>query len=189
VGVLAILAATGALVAVTTHGLNDQSSSPVAESPPIAQLARSLSPTDVAFIELMIPMNERAMPLLDLLSTASTGGLRDVAAALRATYAAEVDMLRAALAAGGLVEQGLHAGMDMPGYVTQTQLNAVRSGIGRNAAAPDVLCRHLRQSLLVARAEVDAGSDAATRAIATDMVAARVEHVAALSCAAHSMGR
>ena len=187
-GALAAMAVTVGVIAVTVHQLTDNSGSPAAgaersPAPPPA-VSAALSPTDVAFIELMIPMDESARPLLALLTTDPEVTLRDVATALTTTYPAEVNALREALTAGGFAEQNLHAGMDMPGFVTQAQLAAVgsSSGASRNAAARDVLCGHLRQSLLVARAELNAGSDAATRAVATAMVTSRSEQLTALDC-------
>ena len=188
VAALAVMAVTVGVIAVTAHQLDDNFASPGAgpersPAPPPAASA-ALNPTDVAFIELMIPMTERALPLLDLLSTDPEATLRDVATALATTYPAEVTELREALAAGGVTEQDPHTGMDMPGFVTRAQLAAVGYGSGssRNAAAHDVLCGHLRQSLLVARAELNAGSDAATRAVATTMVTSRSRHLTALGC-------
>jgi uncharacterized protein (DUF305 family) len=188
VAALAVMAVTVGVIAVTANQLDNNPSSPAAgpqRSPaPTPSASAALSPTDVAFIELMIPMIEQALPLLDLLSTDPEATLRDVATALATTYPAEVTKLREALAAGGVAEQNPHAGMDMPGFVTQAQLAAVGYGSGssRNAAARDVLCSHLRQSLLVARAELNAGSDVATRAVATAMVTSRGEHLTALGC-------
>jgi uncharacterized protein (DUF305 family) len=143
----------------------------------------SLSPTDIAFIELMVPMNTRALPLLDLLTDGSvTADVREVAVTLLRRYPDETAQLRAALAAGGVAEQGLHANMDMPGYVTTDQLATVGASTDRDAAAREVLCWHLNQSLRVARAEVTNGGDAAVRTLAQSMVDLRANTVAALRC-------
>jgi uncharacterized protein (DUF305 family) len=151
---------------------------PVGAAPPV-----SLSLTDIAFIELMIPMNARALPLLDLLVDGSAAAdLHDVAVTLRRSYPNETAQLRAALEAGGVAEQGLHAGMDMPGYVTADQLATVEASSDRDTVAREVLCWHLNQSLRVARAEVDNGSDPAVRTVAQSMVDLRTGIVAALRC-------
>lgn len=153
-------------------------------TPPIsAAPSGSLSPTDIAFIELMIPMNTRALPLLDLLADGSVAAdLRDAAVTLLRSYPNETAQLRAALEAGGVAEQGVHAGMDMPGYVTADQLTTVEASMDRDTVAREVLCWHLNQSLRVARAEVDNGSDSAVRAVAQSMVDLRTGTVAVLRC-------
>jgi uncharacterized protein (DUF305 family) len=157
--------------------------SPGATPPVGAAPSVSLSPTDIAFIELMIPMNERALPLLDLLVDGSVAAdLRDAAVMLLRSYPDETAQLRAALEAGGVAEQGLHAGMDMPGYVTVDQLARVEAGSDRDTVAREVLCWHLNQSLRVAQAEVDNGSDPAVRTVAQSMVELRATTVAALRC-------
>ena len=185
VAALAIVAVAVGVVVVTVRQSSGDSGRPVAgvqrspARPPVA-----LNPTDVAFIELMIPMNESALPLLDLLTTNPEATLRNVATALASTYPAEATALREVLVAGGIAELNPHEGMDMPGFVRPAQLAAVGSGSGanRSAAARDVLCSHFRQALLVARAELTAGSDAATRAVATAMVTSRSQHIITLGC-------
>jgi uncharacterized protein (DUF305 family) len=182
-----LLGITAAAVGVTTHRLGADSGSPAGgpeRSPAPLMASATLNATDVAFIELMIPMNEHALPLLDVLTTDRVTSLRNVASALGTTYRAEVTTLRAALAADGVVEQDPHAGMDMPGFITQAQLARISSstGAGREAAARDALCAHLNQSLVVARGELTAGNDAATRTIATVMVATRSEYLATVGC-------
>jgi uncharacterized protein (DUF305 family) len=143
----------------------------------------SLSPTDIAFIELMIPMNTRALPLLGLLTDGSAAAdLHDVAVTLQRSYPNETAQLRAVLAAGGVAEQGIHADMDMPGYVTANQLTTVEASTDRDAVAREVLCWHLNQSLRVARAGVDNGSDPAVRGVAQSMVDLRANTVAILRC-------
>ena len=186
---IAIVAATAAVVAATQQ-VGDRAGGPAAPQQPPATTATSattatLSLTDIAFIELMISMNESALPLLDLLaSDAHRSTLADAAATLSNTYRAELPRLRAAQSAGGAVEQGLHDGHDMPGFVTDAQLAAVRARVGSelDTVAREMLCGHLNQSLLVTNGELRAGSDPATRAVATQMVAPRTDQLAALGC-------
>ena len=185
---IVIVAATAAVVAATQQ-VGDRFAAPAVSQQPVAPSATTttatLSLTDIAFIELMIAMNERALPLLDLVaSDAHRSTLADAAATLSNAYRAEIPRLRAAQSAGGAVSQGLHDGHDMPGFVTDAQLAAVRAQAGAEleATAREMLCVHLTQSLLVTNGELSAGSDPATRAVATQMVAPRTDQLAALGC-------
>ncbi|MGW2149199.1 DUF305 domain-containing protein [Nonomuraea bangladeshensis] len=71
-----------------------------ARDPQIAHpvTSASVNPTDVAWLQLMIPMDERVLPLLDLgASRSHTPAMGQLAARLHAAHVAELARLRAAL--------------------------------------------------------------------------------------------
>ncbi|MFE5239063.1 MULTISPECIES: DUF305 domain-containing protein [unclassified Streptomyces] len=145
--------------------------------------APSADPTDSAWVQLMIPMDEQAMALLDLAARKATGpGLRSWAARLHSAHATELASLRALRDRMGLPDTDVHKGHDMPGMVTAEDL--VRARAARGAAFDRLLVTqihdHLRQSAQVSRSESSAGSAAEARSRARELVTARGEQVAGL---------
>ncbi|MFE4691330.1 DUF305 domain-containing protein [Streptomyces sp. NPDC056749] len=144
----------------------------------------SADPTDSAWVQLMIPMDEQAVALLDMASRKATGPrLRAWAARLRSDQATELAELRRLRTRMGLPDTDLHEGHDMPGMVTAADLRTARAAGG--AAFDRLLVTqirdHLRQSEQVSRSETTAGSGTEATARARKLVAARGKQLAALT--------
>ena len=149
--------------------------------PPVP--AAVANPTDVAWLQLMIPMNDRMLALLDLApDRAADPGLRALAARVAAGHRAELPRLRALLAGAGVPELPLHAGHDMPGMVPAAELAAAAGA--RGTAFDRVLLTglraHLAQSVRIARGERTAGADPGTRALAAELETTRGGELARL---------
>lgn len=116
--------------------------------------------TDIAWAQLMIAMNERAYPMLDLAgSRSSTPALSLLAGQIAARHRAEVARLRELLRQAAMPESNPHEGHDMPGMATAAQLDAMA---GASGSAFERLFRaslgaHLEQSISLARSEQAAG--------------------------------
>ncbi|MFF0057467.1 DUF305 domain-containing protein [Streptomyces microflavus] len=143
---------------------------------PTASPSASSMPTDAAWAQLMTPMNEKALALLTLAADRATEPrLRAFATRLHSGQEAELGRLRPLLARMGLPDTDVHAGHDMPGMVTETDLEAARAAEG---AAFDRLFLtgirdHLRHSAQVSRSEITAGARADAKQLAAALVTAR----------------
>ncbi|MEV0008597.1 DUF305 domain-containing protein [Streptomyces sp. NPDC051840] len=146
--------------------------------------APSAGPTDSAWVQLMIPMDDSAVALLDLAAERATRtGLRSWASRLREDLATELAGLRALRDGMRLPDTDVHEGHDMPGMVTATDLEA--AGSTRGEAFDRLLVArirdHLRQSERVSRSETSEGEAPEARALARTLVADRGEQLADLA--------
>ncbi|MER5555433.1 DUF305 domain-containing protein [Streptomyces sp. NPDC002793] len=169
------------LTACTEGGTRETSPAP-APSPTAA--APSAHPTDSAWLQLMIPMNEAAVALLDLAAMKATGPRLPVwAARLRASQAAELTALRGLRDRMGLPDTDVHEGHDMPGMVTAEDLDDARDAEGTafDRLLVARLHDHLLRSAEVSRSETTAGSSAEARERASTLVTARGKQLAELT--------
>ncbi|WP_032794579.1 DUF305 domain-containing protein [Streptomyces sp. W007] len=143
----------------------------------------SATPTDIGWVQLMTPMNQQAVKLLTLAAErAAEPRVRSFAVRLRTGHEAELDRLRPLLTRMGLPRTDVHAGHDMPGMVTEQDLEAAHAAEGP-ALDRLVLARirdHLRQSAQVSRSEITSGGRADARALARALVTAREGFLAEL---------
>ncbi|MFG3394201.1 DUF305 domain-containing protein [Streptomyces parvus] len=150
---------------------------------PTPTSASASTATDVGWVQLMTPMNQRAVKLLTLAAArAAEPRVRDFAVRLRTGQEAELDRLRALLTRMGLPGTDVHAGHDMPGMVTVRDLEAARAA-GGPAFDRLVLVQirdHLRQSAQVSRSEITSGRRADARELAAALVTAREASLAEL---------
>lgn len=157
---------------------------PAHEPPPRAAgpgSSGSLNATDLAFLQLMIALDGSALPLFDLMQ--DSPALRELAGTGRDGHTAELAALRAALSAGGGVEDAtLHAGQDLPGMVLPDDLDAVRTAPAeqRAAKAVAVLREHLSGTVTFATAEGRSGTDPATKAAALQVLDAHTRLLGSL---------
>ncbi|MEV7308480.1 DUF305 domain-containing protein [Streptomyces microflavus] len=147
----------------------------VAPSPKASPSASS-TPTDAAWAQLMTPMNEKALALLTLAADRGTEPrLRAFATRLHSGQEAELGRLRPLLARMGLPDTDVHAGHDMPGMVTEADLEA--AGAAEGGAFDRLFLTgirdHLRHSAQVSRSEITAGARADAKQLAADLVTAR----------------
>lgn len=86
------------------------------------------TPTDVGWVQLMTPMNQQAVKLLTLAAErAAEPRVRAFAVRLRTGHEAELNRLRPLLTRMGLPLTDVHAGHDMPGMVTEQDLEAAHA--------------------------------------------------------------
>ncbi|MER7855959.1 DUF305 domain-containing protein [Streptomyces bacillaris] len=193
---LSSLLVLSALLGLTATAGCSPAPAPVPAPPPAASAPATTvgTPTDAAWVQLMTPMNEKAVALLALAAErATTPPLRAFAARLRSTQEAELGRLRPLLARMGLPGTDVHAGHAMPGMVTEKDLAAARAAEG---AAFDRLFLsqlrdHLRHSAQVSRSEITSGARADAKELAAALVTAReaaLTELAGLPGAARALG-
>ncbi|MBB5081737.1 DUF305 domain-containing protein [Nonomuraea endophytica] len=131
--------------------------------------AAGFNATDIAWLQLMIAMDERALPLLRL------GGerghdpaVRRLAGRMLVAHQAELERLRAVLHRTGLPAANVHAGHDMPGMTTAVQLAALESASGPafDRILNARLREHVAQTAHLARSARLSGADPATKDLA-----------------------
>ncbi|MFC5815004.1 DUF305 domain-containing protein [Nonomuraea harbinensis] len=150
---------------------------------PVAS-ASGFNGTDAAWLQLMIPMAGRALPMLDLgARRGSTPEVRELAASLAGAHRDELDRLRELRAAAGLPDVNVHEGHDMPGMATAARLDAMRGARGKafDRLFLESVRAHLDQSVKVTRGERDSGADPRALAMAADLERTRTEQLKALS--------
>ncbi|WP_158624130.1 DUF305 domain-containing protein [Micromonospora sp. HM5-17] len=130
------------------------------------------SGTDTAWLQLAIAMDERFLRVLDLVP----GRLTDpelvvLAGRIAADHRAVLPRLHGLHERSGGPTTNPHEGHDMPGMATAAQLAEVRRATGRAAAElfATLARAHLDQSVRLARAEREHGTEPVTRAIAAEI--------------------
>ncbi|MFE7122775.1 DUF305 domain-containing protein [Streptomyces sp. NPDC057617] len=128
--------------------------------------------TDRGWAQLMAPMNERTLLLLDLVADrAADPGLSDLARRTEVTHRDELTRLRAVLKATGAAGTNPHEGHDMKGMVTDAELRTVAKNRGTafDTLAKTYLREHLEQSILLSRGEQDSGAAPAATGLAKNV--------------------
>ncbi|MGM1060579.1 DUF305 domain-containing protein [Saccharothrix sp. Mg75] len=146
--------------------------------------AGGLSATDTAYAQLAVPQVETALPLLDLVVARSGDPeLTALAAEVGRGHRAELERLRGVLAAAGVAHLDEHRGHDMPGMVTEGEVEAAGrlTGADFDAQARVLLRAHFEESASVARAELAAGTDAGLLALTREAEESRRGYLAKLS--------
>ena len=142
----------------------------------VVQTDPSFNPTDLAWIELMIPMDEQ---LLRVLATAShqatTPALRTFAVSLTAGHKSELAQLITLRTRAKAPTANQHEGHDMPGMMTEPEVLALSNttGPGYDQLLTKNLKEHLEQSIIVARSIRTAGKDPATKKLAASIEQSR----------------
>ncbi|WP_432971830.1 DUF305 domain-containing protein [Dactylosporangium sp. CA-233914] len=179
--VVVVLVAAFAVVVLWARPAHEPGAPPLQPPSDEAYISGSLNPTDLAFLQLMISLDNSALPLFDLIKDEPK--LQAMAGPAAAGHRDELVALRAALAAGGGIENPTeHAGHDLPGMVLDDDLAAVRDAPAdqRPARAVAVLREHLTGTTRLATSEGTAGSDPATKAAAARVLDAHNKLLAAL---------
>ncbi|MCZ7422787.1 MULTISPECIES: DUF305 domain-containing protein [unclassified Micromonospora] len=144
------------------------------------------SATDIAWLQLSVAMAERLLPMLDLVPDRTADpAWRRLAIRIATSERAHLTRSRRLLADSGAPLANPHEGHDMPGMVTDADLTALRSATGQqfHHRLAGHLRAHLTQSVRIATAEQQAGTDPATTALAAAVVRvgtadlARLDHL------------
>ncbi len=142
------------------------------------------NPTDVAWLQLVLPMTENALAAARLAPdhTASTR-VRSAAGGIAGTHERLLGRLRAVRDRAGLPATDVHSGHRMPGMVTAADLVALRSE--RDAAFDRrllaLLRAHTAQLVVLAGGEQANGADPETRELAREVGAEAADESALLA--------
>jgi uncharacterized protein (DUF305 family) len=145
--------------------------------------ASTFNGTDTAWLQLMIPMTEQALRLLDLptMRTASPA-MKKLAADVEADYRTELIKLRELQTRSAIPATNIHEGHDMPGLMTADDLAAAGQAHGAdvNRLVSSRLQEQFAQSVLLCQGVRTSGSDKAVRSLATAIERARTAQLAEL---------
>ncbi|RAN92173.1 hypothetical protein GAR05_06336 [Micromonospora saelicesensis] len=181
VGVVATVVATAVAVGLT-QGWGRTNQEPAASSVAASSAAAVpttpvvLNGTDDAFIQLLIPMYEGALALIDQLDTRPADpSLRVLLGEVRKAHQAELRDLRGLLAAGNVPELNIHEGHQMPGMVTEASLAELRAASDAEVSsrAAGLIRAHLAQTVVLCRGEQTAGGSPELKALAGRIQQAR----------------
>ncbi|SFW83035.1 DUF305 domain-containing protein [Amycolatopsis australiensis] len=169
----------GAVVALTMGGC--------ATTVPAPGPASSFDPTDIAWLQLVVPMTENALAAARLAPDhAASASVRAAAGSIVAPSERLLVRLKAARDRAGLPATEVHSGHRMPGMVTPADLVALRTGDGpefdRRLVA--LLRAHAAQLVVLAGGEQTSGADAETRGLAREAAAEATRQQQALATAA-----
>jgi uncharacterized protein (DUF305 family) len=178
---------TLALAAVVLGGCGVQSQTSLPPAPATTQ--SEFNPTDAAWLELMIPMDEQFVRILGLAATRSSDpALQQLATGLSASHKTELKELVVLRDRAGLPTGNPHEGHDMPGMMTEDEIVALSNDQG---AAFDQVLRteikdHLDQSTLVTTSVIAAGQAAGVKKLAASIKKTRARQLTQLNSAARS---
>ncbi|MFC4585233.1 DUF305 domain-containing protein [Sphaerisporangium corydalis] len=153
-------------------------------SPAAFTAAGDFGPTDVAWVELMIPMDEQLLRMLAVVPARTTDpDVRRLAARIGTGHRAELVKLRQLLLRSGVPETNPHQGHNMPGMVTPDELTVMgrASGAAFETLLTGHLREHLKQSVLVAQGEQRSGTSEDTRTLAATVERTRTSLLADLT--------
>ncbi|GGM79470.1 DUF305 domain-containing protein [Dactylosporangium sucinum] len=168
----------GALITGTTACAADAPPEPKSAAPASAVAVSEFGGTDLAWIELMIPMDEQLIPVLDLLAQrAADPALARTAQELRAVYDAELPRLRTLGQQAGIPAENPHKGHKMPGLVDADRLAVISAAQGAefDRQAAECLREHLAQLVSLAKSEIQNGNSPTVKAIARSVVDTRTQ--------------
>ncbi|GIF63448.1 hypothetical protein Ais01nite_14830 [Asanoa ishikariensis] len=171
-----MLVATAVAVPLTVATTSSRPATPAVAGPaPTASAAAYLGATDIAYLQLMIPMDVGAVRLAALAQDPAL-------AAVVADHPAELARMRALLRAAGLPDGDLHDGHELPGLFSERQIDEVAalSPPARDARVADLLREHLTQGERVSASAAEVAEDPAVRALAVELGAARTSELARL---------
>ncbi|MEV6643941.1 DUF305 domain-containing protein [Amycolatopsis sp. NPDC051371] len=139
---------------------------------PTAGPASPFNPTDVAWLQLVVPMTENALSAARLApSHAASPAVRAAADAVATPAERLLTQLKSIRDRAGLPASDVHSGHRMPGMITEADLVALRTGGGaefdRRLVA--LLRAHAAQVVVLARGEQTSGADAETKRLAGEV--------------------
>ncbi|MCZ4125043.1 DUF305 domain-containing protein [Streptomyces sp. H39-S7] len=139
--------------------------------------------TDTAWIQLMIPMAERARLMTDLApSRTADPTLATLAAKTGSTLREDLLSLRAALRLSGTPDTNPHEGHNMPGMVSLGTLEKAAAANGRafDRIFTDALSAHFTQSRMLCASEQTQGQADTAKALAATIAKSAAEQTSRL---------
>ncbi|WP_432948558.1 DUF305 domain-containing protein [Kribbella sp. CA-253562] len=144
----------------------------------------SFNATDLAWIELMIPMDQQLLRVLALgEKQAADPAVRAFAGQVAAGHRAELDRLVALRTRSRLPVRNPHEGHDMPGMITEPEIVALGKATGAafDATFLKNLKEHLDQSIVLARGITKDGKDPEGKKLAASIVTTRTTQLKQLA--------
>jgi uncharacterized protein (DUF305 family) len=182
--VVALLAGGAGLV--SGCGGPSAASAPPPSANTVVATDPAFNPTDLAWIELMVPMDEQLLRVLAMAQKqAASPAVRTFAASIATGHQAELTQLIALRTRAKAPTANQHEGHDMPGMMTEPEVVAL-SNIGGPAfdqLFKKNLKEHLEQSIIVARSIHTAGQEPAVKKLAASIErtrATQLKHLAVL---------
>jgi uncharacterized protein (DUF305 family) len=185
------LACAAVLVVLTGCGSSAASTPPPAAAPTAPTVSKfsvnpSFNATDLAWIELMIPMDDQLLRVLGMAQKQATDpAVRTFATQVSTGHKTEVAQFVALRTRANWPAKNPHEGHDMPGMMTEPEI--VTLGKTKGAAFDQLfeknLKEHLDQSIVLARSITTDGKDAETKKLAAAIMtsrAAQLKQLAAL---------
>jgi len=148
---------------------------PAASAPPPGPESGAFNPTDVAWLQLTVPMTENAVSAAHLAADHSASpAVRSAASALEPSQDGFLARLRTARDRAGLPASNVHSGHQMPGMITEADLVALRTSYGADfdQRLIALLRAHSKQTVVLSKGEETSGADPATQALARELGAA-----------------
>lgn len=144
----------------------------------------AFSPTDVAWIQLMIPMAERAQALTDLApSRAASPALQALAAKTGTQLHQDQKRLHQLLDLSGVPDNRPHEGHNMPGMVSLPTIQRAGTVTGKafDQLLAEALHAHLTQSAMLCAAEQTQGHAGKVKELAATIAKNTTEQTARLN--------
>jgi uncharacterized protein (DUF305 family) len=167
-------------VAGLVSGCGGSSAASAPPPPPASTVVATdpaFNPTDLAWIELMVPMDEQLLRVLAMAEKqAASPAVRMFAASVAVGHQAELTQLIALRTRAKAPTANQHEGHDMPGMMTEPEVVALSNTNGPpfDQLFEKNLKEHLEQSIIVARSIHTAGQEPAVKTLA-----AAIEHTRA----------
>ncbi|SDG29726.1 Uncharacterized conserved protein, DUF305 family [Sinosporangium album] len=176
--VLTLLLLARCVAAPSSHSAAGHGWPPVAATSQsqAAPTSATYNATDVAWLQLIIPMTRQALPVFDAAPRRTSNPLIvQLAAQMGNEHRAQLRTLQSLLRRAGVPDVNMHAGHNMPGMVTIAELgDGTRT---KDAAFDRFFTEHigeyLRQSVSLAEGVQGAGADRDTKAFAVTVGRAR----------------
>jgi uncharacterized protein (DUF305 family) len=171
---------------VSGCGASSAASPPPPPAATVVETDPAFNPTDLAWIELMIPMDQQLLRVLAIAQKQATSpAVRTFAASLVPGHQAELTQLIALRTRAKAPTANQHEGHDMPGMMTEPEVVALgnTSGAAFDPLFEKNLKEHLEQSIIVARSIRTAGQEPAVKKLAAAIEtsrAAQLKHLATL---------
>ncbi|TDU87429.1 uncharacterized protein (DUF305 family) [Kribbella voronezhensis] len=182
---LAVMAVLLGLLGVTS-GCGDSSAASPPPATTVVETDPAFNPTDLAWIELMIPMDQQLLRVLAMAKQQSANlAVRAFAASMAAGHQTELTQLIALRTRAKAPTANQHEGHDMPGMMTEPEVVALSNTTGPafDTLFEKNLKEHLEQSIIVARSIRTAGQEHAVKTLAASIEhtrATQLKHLATL---------
>lgn len=152
------------------------------QAPPVVS-NNTFNPTDLAWLQLMIPMDEQLLRVLELAAKHTVDPeLRKLAAGTANDRRAELTRLKALRTKAKAPTANQHAGHDMPGMMTEPEIVALSNtrGTAFDRLLAKNLREHVEQSIVVAKSIATAGKHPEVKALAASIVETRTTQLTLL---------
>ncbi|MEU5025099.1 DUF305 domain-containing protein [Streptomyces milbemycinicus] len=159
---LAVCGCAGSEVRTGTSGAAATAADSPTASSRTAAGPGTLNPTDLAWLQLQLAMDEQALRILELApGSGAAPELKQWAAKVAKGHRADLTALRKLLTATGVPDSDPHEGHDMPGMVNATELRALEAAEGEefDRLLRSALRDHLTHTERLSGEQQKAGSD------------------------------